>query len=100
MASAGTNTGPGDVSELAAASDKGDVEVGLGNRLVSGKGMGDCREMRAVLLAFLCRFNGEVIPSNRDRCIPVALKDRFDGDWTVADVQLRDETLSANPSSI
>jgi hypothetical protein len=81
--------------------------VGLGD-LVSGKGMGiivDCRETRTglaglLLLVFLCRFNGEVIPSNWERCIPVALKDRFDGDWTVASVQLRDKTLSANPSSI
>lgn len=103
MAGAGTTTG--DVSKLLAASDRGDITVGLDNRLVSGKGMGDCQEMRTgpaglLLLAFLCRFNGEVILSNRDRCIPVALKDHFDGDWTVAGAQLRDKTLSANPSSI
>jgi hypothetical protein len=65
----------------------------------------DCGEMRTglaglLLLVFLCRFNGEVIPSNWGRCAPMALKDHFDGDWAITGMQLRDKTLSANPSSI
>jgi len=95
------------MSEPPVVSDRGDVTVGLGD-LVSGKGMGiivDCGETRTglaglLLLVFLCCFNGEVIPSNRGRCAPMALKDRFDGDWAVTGMQLRDETLSVNPSSI
>ena len=68
------------MSESPEVSDRGDVTVGLGD-LVSGKVIVDCGETRTglkgmLLLVFLCRFNGKVIPSNWERCIPAPLRPR------------------------
>jgi hypothetical protein len=78
---AGTTANTGNMAKSLAVSDKGDVTV--------DKGVGDCRrETRTgltglLLLVFLCCFNSEVISFNQERCIFMALKDCFDGDWTV-----------------